>query len=435
MVIGARGRLYTRASSVARIDVDHGARRRALLALTLACLACEKERPPLRGRYVLPPEFDAALPDAAALDRACALRATPAVAVASGDGFGRAVIAWSGTQYGIAWYRRESADAWIGFARVTSDGTPGATPARVTERGFTPSSPSLLWNGMSWSIVFEGGFGQDHGDIYQARVDARGTAVGSPWRMTRGVRDDLDPFLGARPQGFAFTWIAREDHDRSVLYGQLLDRWDAPRSLAVRLLDTTATLASPKAVWTGTQWAFTCISARSEVQAVDLARLDEHGLPTGTLRHASPDRIGGVETSSRYDIAWGGGSFGVVWSELREGATQVFFRQVSARGNALGPDVCVSEGAPSAGEPVIARVSEGVFAVAMRVEHEGLSRVWVRTVDANGLFQRGRVELQGADGQAGTPSVVFDGDALGVATATRTGVTFHRVTIGNCIAP
>lgn len=417
-------------------DVGRAARRLALVAaLAEVCAGCEQERPAARRRYVLPPEFDVVTPDAGRLDRACALRSTAAVDVAVGNGNSRAVIAWSGTQYGVAWQHVEGVDTSLRFARVSVEGTLGATPARVTERGFTPGPPALFWNGVSWSLLFEGGFGQERGDLYQARVDARGASVGSPWKMTRGARLDSEPFMGTRPQGFAFTWIAREDHNRSVLYGQLLDRWDAPRSLAVRLLDTTATLAAPKAVWTGAQWAFTCLSARGEVQAVDLSRLDERGLPTGSLRHASPDHIGGVDVVARYDIAWGGGSFGVVWSELREGATQVFFRSVSARGNPLGPDVCVSEGAPSAIEPAIARVSENVFAVAMRVEHDGLTRVWVRTVDASGVFQHGRVELQGADGQAGTASVVFDGDALGVATVSPRAVTFHRVTLGDCITP
>ena len=59
-----------------------------------------------------------------------------------------------------------------------------------------------------------------------------------------------------------------------MLYGQLLDRWDAPRSMAVRLLDTNATLASTKVVWADSQSVFTCLSSRAEVQAVDFVRLD-----------------------------------------------------------------------------------------------------------------------------------------------------------------
>ncbi len=124
-----------------------------------------------------------------------------------------------------------------------------------------------------------------------------------------------------------------------------------------------------------------------------------------------------------------------MWSELREGATQVFFRAVTARGHALGGDVMVSADAPSAVEPTIARVADGVFAVAMRVERDGISRVWVRTVDATGAMQQGRVELQGADGQAGTPALVYDGEALGVVTTSRAEPEAARcrdVTKGHC---
>ena len=63
--------------------------------------------------------------------------------------------------------------------------------------------------------------------------------------MKRGLRDDIEPAIAARAQGFVLSWIAREEHGRrSVLYGQRLDRWDAPRSMAVRVLDTNATVAT-----------------------------------------------------------------------------------------------------------------------------------------------------------------------------------------------
>lgn len=407
--------------------------------LGLAALAgagCERERLPPRRRYVLPPEVDAEAPDVVVPDRLCALRATAGEDLSVGAGHTRAAVTWNGIHYGVAWLRDDGGDRAVGFVRVAPPGRRLGVPARVTERGFVPGAPAVLWNGASWSVFFDGGFGDARGDIYQSRVDGRGNAVGAPWRMTRGQRDDVEPAIAARAQGFVLSWIAREEHGRrSVLYGQLLDRWDAPRSMAVRLLDTNATLASTKVVWADSQSVFTCLSSRAEVQAVDFVRLDERGLPTGALRHVSPDRLGGVEVVSRYDVAWGGGSLGVVWSELREGATQVFFRAVTARGNALGGDVMVSADAPSAVEPTIARVADGVFAVAMRVERDGLSRVWVRTVDATGAMQQGRVELQGADGQAGTPALAYDGEALGVVTTSRRAVAFHRVAVGRCVAP
>lgn len=400
--------------------------------------ACEPDRPPARRPYVLPPEIvDAGPDDARVRERLCALRATPSMDLSVGSGHGRAALAWSGTTFGVAWMQVENNDARLGFVRVSPTGERLGAPSRVTDRGFRPSSPALFWNGVSWSLLFEGGYRAERGDLYQTRVDARGNPVGTPWRMTRGDRDDSEPGIVARPQGgLGLTWIGREAHGgRTVLYGQLLDRFDAPRSLAVRMLDTSLTLTAPKVTWADGQWVFTCLSSRGEVMAVDFSRLDDRGLPTGSLRHASPDRIGGVDTAARYDIAWGGSSFGVVWSELREGATQVYFRNVSARGNALGEDVCVSEGAPTASEPTIVRVRDGVFAVAMRVERDGIPRVWVRTVDAGGTFQRGRVELQGADGSAALPVAMPIDDDLAVVTSSVRGVAFHRVNLGPCVSP
>lgn len=414
-----------------------GLERSLAWALAWALASCEREPARPRRRYVTAPEVDAAAPADAPAGRLCALRATPAEDVAVGAGVARVSVAWGAGSYGVAWREAVAGDAWVAFARVSAAGALDGGPARVTERGFRAGAPSVAWNGAGWSVVFDGAYGEGAAEVYQARVDPRGRVAAAPWRMTRSPRDDVAPAFASNGRGFALAWVGREG-GRHVLYGQVLDRWDAPVGLAVRLLDTSLTLAAPAVTWSGQEWAFTCVSARRdrEVLAVDFARLDATGAPRGARQHASPDRIGGVDTDGRYAIAWDGAAYGVAWSELREGATRVFARRVSARGNALGGDVRASdEGAASASEPALARVADGVLAVAMRVERDGLPRVWVRTLDAAGNLQRGHVELQGADGLAGAPAMAFDGEALGVATATARGVAFHRVTVGPCVTP
>jgi hypothetical protein len=282
-------------------------------------------------------------------------------------------------------------------------------------------------------VLFDGGFGATVGDVYQARVDVRGGTTGIPWRMLRGPREDYEPALRSSGDGFGFTWIAREERGRrSILYGQALNRWSAPTGLAVRLIDTTLLLNAPRVTWTGAEWVFTCLSAQGEAMAVDFMRLDTRSKPHGVLQHISPDRIGGTETENRYDVAWDGDALGVVWSELREGASQVFFRRVSERGNALGPDARVSPSNVSAAEPALVPLGMGLFAVAMRVDREGVSRVWVQTIDGEGVAQRSHVELQGSDGMASSPSLLYDGQALVVATVSARGISMHRLGLAPC---
>jgi hypothetical protein len=396
---------------------------------------CQREQPVYRRRYVLPPEVDV-VTDVMVPDRLCALRAIPSEDLSTEAGVARPTIAWSGSHYGVAWQKQEGANTGIVFARLLSNGGLANRPVMVTDRAFKAGAPTVAWSGANWVLLFDGGFGEQLGDVYQARVDVRGVPVGLPWRMIRGPRDDGEPAYGAGAMGFGLAWISIEERGRRhVLYGQVLNRWNAPVGLAVRLLDTNLTLGGARVTFTGSEWAFTCVSARQEVGSVDFFRLDDKGRPKGILQHISAERIGGVDTERRYDIAWDGSTFGVVWSELRGGAMRVIFRRVSARGNPLGPDVWISEGAPSASEPAIVRVADSVFVVAMRVEREGIGRTWLRTVDGNGTVQQSRVELQGADGTATAPVMVRDETGVGVVTQSRQGIAFHRVLIGPCVAP
>jgi len=382
---------------------------------------------------VLAPELDAAAPDASLLAGLCPQRAAPAIDLAVTPGCTRASIAWNGTHYGVAWQQASSVGTSVWFVRVNASGERAGAPVRVSEDGFRVGYPTALWNGANWSVLFDASWGEGEGDIHQARVDVRGAMVSAPWRMTRGLRDDIATAIASNGQGFGLAWIAREDNGRRhVLYGMSLDRWDAPRGQAVRLIDTALTLGAPTVAWTGDECAFTCLSARGEVKAVDFMRLDPAGLPRGVLRHVSPDRIGGVDIDGRHSVAWDGRSFGVVWSELRDGATHLYYRHVSPRGNALGPDVRVSEGAVNAGDPALVSVAPGMFALAMRVDRDGVSRAWVRSLQADGSSPDVHAELQGPDGTATAPALAFDGGGVGVATVSRRGVAFQRVEFGPC---
>jgi hypothetical protein len=406
-----------------------------LSAFTLA--RCQPEVRTPRRRYVLAPEIDAATDDVAsdatAPNGLCPQRAAPAIDLTVTPGCTRASIAWNGTHYGVAWQQASTEGTSVWFVRVNRAGERAGVPIRVSEQGFRVGYPTALWNGANWSVLFDASWGEGEGDIHQARVDVRGAMVSNPWRMTRGPRDDIATAIASNGQGFGLAWIAREDNGRRhVLYGMSLDRWDAPRGQAVRLIDTALTLGAPTVAWTGEEWAFSCVSARGEVKAVDFMRLEPGGLPRGVLRHISPDRIGGVDVDGRHAVAWDGHAFGVVWSELRDGATHLYYRHVSPRGNPLGPDLRISEDGFNASEPALATIAPGAFALAMRVDRDGVSRSWVRSLGADGVIDASRAELQGPDGTATAPALVFDGTGVGVVTVSRRGVAFHRVEFGPC---
>ncbi len=369
------------------------------------------------------------------------MRSAPPEDISLGPGRSPPAVGWNGTHFGIAWIEDRDGEPAVMFVRVAEDGSRAGAPVRVSERGFRAEAPTLAWNGESWSVVYEGGV-RTLGDLYEARVTVRGIAVGRPWRITRGLREDYQPTVVSAGRGYGIAWVAREGDARWSLYAAALPRWDLAEISPTRLLNTGVTLSEPRMVWTGRAWAVTALTSTREVLAVALSRMEADGTPRGVVTHPSGDRIGGTDTAGRYDLGWDGTAFGVVWTELRDGLPGVFYRRVGTHGGALGPETSLVRELTDGGDvavstvswPVVERIGDGVLAVAMVIEQNGHHRVWIRTLDATGI-RPGHIELQDSDGSAGTPALVWSGRALGVATSTARGVSFHRVSVGPCTAP
>jgi hypothetical protein len=399
-------------------------------AFALAVLGCRREPPPRRA----PPwaeRADAAAPGADP-SRRCALRSAPPTVVTELNELSGAAIAWSGTHYGVAWSDRADDERVVRFVRVGADGTRLGTPLRMNEDRTEAADPSVTWNGVSWVVVWSGGL---HAlkDIYQGRVDPRGSAAGRPWRMTRTRdREDLQPRIASIPGGFGLAWVARVSGRRSRLYALSLDRFDAPRGFPVALLDTAVSLGETELVWTGAQWAASALSAQREVLRVELGRLDPRGYSLGSVTRLTPRVIGGVETRGRYALAWDGARFAVAWSEVTAGSSHVFFQRASARGNLEGAPLDLGDADESAESPSLARVGEGVVAAAWQVTREGRARIRVRTIDAGSRAQEVPVELQDHNGAVGHPQLLVAGDTLALLSVSDRALTLHRIALGPC---
>ncbi len=396
-------------------------------------LGCQREAPggARRRPHVEPPVV--VEPAADAGTGRCVRRVSAPEDIALGPTIGAPRLAWNGAHFGIVWTETIDEEDVVRFVRADAEGTRLALPLRVSERRFLAANPSVTWNGDSWSVVFAGGV-RVMGDIYQARIDARGSGVGRPWRMTRGPQHDAEPEFFATGQGFGLAWTSLEPSGRWSMYAEALNRWDAPLAPPTQLFNTSFRLLSPRLLWTGSAWAVAFLSARQEVSGVHLARMEASGLRRGGVNRVTPDRIAGTETAHRFDIAWDGRSFGLVWSELRDGTPQLFFRRLTPRGNPDGPVLSLRVADEQSENPSLAHLGDGVFALAEQVVRDGFPRVRVRTLHADGRIQTEGVELRGLDGAAARPALLYNGTVLGLATRSQRGLAFHIVHLGPCPA-
>lgn len=360
----------------------------------------------------------------------CVRRSSAPQLISTGEELDSLEVAWNGTNFGVVWSEVIDSERAVMFAQVSPNRVTGRVPLRVSERRFVAQSPTVAWNGAGWSVYYSSGV-DSPGDLYQARIDARGTAVGRPWRVTRGARGDFSPRVVAHDRGFGLAWVALEPDRRWSLYAQALDRWDAPLSPPTRLLNTSVKLTSTRLVWTGLAWAVAAVAWGREVYAIDLARMESNGRPRGSVTHATQNRIGSAEPEHRYSIAWNGQDFIVAWSELRQGVWRIFLQRVSARGNPLGDERSVDDGDARAESPSLTSVGDGELVLAYELVGEGRSRVMLRMVDADASPRGEPVALPGYEG-AELPAAAWSGEVLGVAVRAPVGVAFHRVRLGPC---
>ncbi len=396
-------------------------------ALLVGCPA-PSAGPPGRPR-VEPPD----VPVVDGGNRRCALRSDAPTEVSHGADPGRLRAAWNGEHWGIVWSEVIDDEPSVFFARVDADGQRPRPPLRVSERRTHASAPAVCWNRTAWSVFFTGGV-REVGDIYQARVTSRGSAVGRPWRMTRGARLDLDPAVVATESAIGLAWVAQEDTGRWTLYGEVLDRWDRPSAPPAILRNSSLALGPTELLWTGQEWATAYVTTGGrEVFGVELARMDRIGFPHGSVQRVTSGRIGDVSADRRFAIAWNGERYGVAWSELRDGERQLFFRWVSARGNPLSEPRHVGLEHDTASSPTLVSVGDGDLLLAWESEREGDRRVAVSVLDTDGVPQREPVTLRGVEGTASAPALAPSADAVGVVTRSTRGISFHRVTVGRCV--
>ena len=413
---------FSRSTAVVVSPVRFG-----IIAQALLVAGCETPAPPRRRPQVEPP--DVPLIDGGT--RRCALRADAPAEVSRGADPGRMRIAWNGEHWAVVWSEVIDDEPAVFFARLDADGRRPRPPLRVSERRTYASAPAVCWNRTGWSVFFTGGL-REVGDIYQARVTSRGSAVGRPWRMTRGDRLDLDPAVATSSNATGLVWTARDADQRWSLYGEVLDQWDRPSAPLTLMRNSSLALGPTELTWTGREWAAAYVTAGREVFGIELARLDAVGRMHGSVQRMTDTRIGDVSNEGRFAIAWNGQRYGLAWSELRDGERQLFFRWVSAHGNAMGEARRIGIESEVSSAPALISVNDGTLVMAWESEREGDRRVAVAVLDEEGTPQREPVTLRGVEGVATQPTLAVSADAVGVATRSSRGISFHRITLGNC---
>jgi len=120
-------------------------------------------------------------------------------------------ISWSGSEFGIAWEGQEDTDTrtTIFFTRVGADGNEISDDVKAG--GSEGShSPAIAWTGSEYGVAFE-----DHRDgnweIYFSRLTATGSIIGQETRISKSGAWSLYPDLAWSGSEFGAAWVEGGD--------------------------------------------------------------------------------------------------------------------------------------------------------------------------------------------------------------------------------
>jgi hypothetical protein len=249
----------------------------------------------------------------------------PVRITATADVSGSPALAATDTGFGLAWQERIDNQYEIHFAALDAQGKPQAAPVPITSAAGESMRPRLAWTGSAFGLAWDDNRDGNH-EVYFALLDAAGSALGQPSRLTTASGDSRYASVSWTGAGFLLTW---EDFRNNVFQPHLVALDDQGAKLAAEVLlselQTPATWV--RSVWTGEELWVVWSDARSGNIEVYFTRVSAEGvkLEPEEIRVSA---LGDASLDPR--IAYAGGQLGIVWQDFRDNAKELYFASVTA---------------------------------------------------------------------------------------------------------
>ena len=263
-------------------------------------------------------------------------------------------LAWTGSEFGIAWMDKRSGRFEIYFTRFASDGTPLMSNTAIVTSPRDATWPYLVWNGSEYGLVWlDNRDDQYDEEIYFARIDALGARIGPDVRVTTLASGPYTPRLAWNGGGYGLSWTDRRLPGGNVdkVFFARLDGYGAKLAPEQRVSDLNAAAFGVSLVWTGSGYALAWGDSRNGLFFdIYFNRLDTMGLPLGPdVRVTTPDSFSSIGPS----LAWTGAEYGVTWADARDGAGEyeIYFAGLTEQGQKIGDDVRVTHATFKSADP------------------------------------------------------------------------------------
>lgn len=227
------------------------------------------------------------------------LLAGPVPSVAAAGSQANPTIVWTGSLYGVAWEDDRNGTWDIFFALLDASGSVLGTETQVTGSSRDKRSPSLAWSGSQFGLAWEDYFLMNW-NVFFALLDAGGNVVpGSTVPVTLHISDQFDPSLVWTGEEYG---VAYKDYQNGTadIYFDRLDAAGNVLTSGIPVAANPATEEDPSLVWNGAEYGL----AWSDPD-VRFVRLGSSGIPIGSPATVSTGRMPSLAwTGAEYGVAF-----------------------------------------------------------------------------------------------------------------------------------
>ncbi len=189
-------------------------------------------------------------------------------------GMSSPVLVWTGSNYGVAWVKGTHHDHEysIAFTIVDKTGVRLVNDLDLTNAPPNTSSPSLAWSGSQYAVAWVD-LRHGSGEIYLARVDSSGSLVGSELRITDDPAASSSPQVVWNGSEYGVFWTDMRSGSPELLFARV------DRSGTILQSDTVvAPVGAARVAWSGGEYGVLWTSGGG----VEFARVSPVGAIIGS---------------------------------------------------------------------------------------------------------------------------------------------------------
>ena len=318
-----------------------------------------------------------------------------------------AVIVFSGSEYGAAWYDQRDDNWEIYFTLISADGSKLTSDLRITNEPDGSYRPAIAFSGSRYGLAWH-----DTRDslkaVYFAHVSPEGEKQGDDMRITDVEDEALNASIVFSGSEYGVAWQQQRDGVNRQIYFARLSSDGEKQEDDVSIADTEDGASNPSITFSASEYAVVWTDARHGNDEIYLSSISRDGEKLYELRLTHNSGASGMPC-----IEFSGSEYAVAWQDNPGGGSEIHFARISLDGEVVRSDVAVADDPEDAQSPSLV-FTGSEYGLVWHDDRYGNEEIFFRRLSPEGIKLSSEMRLTETSDKSWNPSIAYSGSEYGV---------------------